>query len=359
MSAIQFTDRGVAVRVSGGSGVLARAALAARKAPSILNSQPWRWRVDGLMLELRADRSRQITALDPDGRMLTVSCGVALHHARIALAAEGVRTGVEYLPDPADPDLLATVRHLGSTHADPATLRAYRAITARHSDRRPFANRPVSDAALAPLRTAAERAGARLHVVSGPEVAWLRLAAERAAGTVLTEPEMRAAMAVWVRETREADGVPVDTILPDARHPVPMRPFMTGPRPADGPRSAFAWPEPEPGDTRTRYAVIYTIGDSRRDWLTAGEALSAVLLTATAEGLATSVMSDAVEIPEARALLRRALPTTGHPAVVVRIGLPAAGPVPRPAARRPGRDTVEVVVRDDGPDAGAGGDFRP
>src|SRR6185503_16306307 len=123
MSAIQITDRGAAVRVSGESGVLARAALTARKAPSILNSQPWRWRVDGRTLELRADRSRQISALDPDGRMLTVSCGAALHHARVALAAEGVRTTIGYLPDPADRDLLATLVHVGSAPlADPATL---------------------------------------------------------------------------------------------------------------------------------------------------------------------------------------------------------------------------------------------
>jgi hypothetical protein len=359
MSAIQFTDRGVAVRVSGESGVLARAALTARKAPSILNSQPWRWRVDGLVLELRADRSRQITALDPDGRMLTVSCGVALHHARVALAVEGVRIGVEYLPDATDPDLLATVAHLGPAPADPAMVRAYRAIAARHSDRRPFANEPVPAAALDRLRAAAERAGARLHVVSGPEVAWLTLAAERAAGTVLTEPEMRAAVAAWVRETCAADGVPVDTIAPGAHRPVPMRPFVSGPRPAEEPRSALACPEPEPGDTCTRYAMVYTAGDRRRDWLAAGEALSAVLLTATAEGLATSVMSDAVEVPEARALLRRALPTAGHPAVVVRIGRAAAGTAPGPAARRPGCDTVEIVARGDGSDDGAGRDFRP
>src|SRR5690349_8602977 len=113
MSAIQFTEQGTALRVSGESGALARAALTGRKAPSILNSQPWRWRVDGRTLELRADRSRRIAALDPDARLLTVSCGVALHHARTSLAADGVRFRVECLPDPADPDLLAAVTHLG------------------------------------------------------------------------------------------------------------------------------------------------------------------------------------------------------------------------------------------------------
>jgi hypothetical protein len=99
MAAIQFTDRGVPVRVSGESSVLARAALTAGKAPSILNTQPWRWRVDGRLLELRADRHRQVTGLDPDGRLLTLSCGVALHHVRVALATEGADIRVVHLPD--------------------------------------------------------------------------------------------------------------------------------------------------------------------------------------------------------------------------------------------------------------------
>jgi nitroreductase len=349
VSAIQFTDRGVAVRVSGESGVLARAALTAGRAPSILNSQPWRWRVGGRVLELWADRSRQVAALDPDARMLTLSCGVALHHARVALAAEGVRTRVEYLPDPADPDLLATVTHLGIDGTpDPASLRAYRAIATRHSDRRPFANEPVPDGALDQLRAVAERAGAHLHLVPGRDVAWLTLAAERAAGVALTEPDIRAAIADWMRPAGGPDGVPVDTIGPTAPRPVPMRPFMTNPQPQDTTapsRPTFAWPRPEPGDTRTRYAIIFTARDGRHDWLAAGEALSAVLLTAAAEGLATSVMSDAVEVPEARALLRRALPTAaGRPAVVVRIGRPAAGPEARPAERRPGREVIQLAA---------------
>ena len=72
--------------------------------------------------------------MDPDGRLLALSCGVALHHVRTALAADGVRTRVGYLPDPADRDLLAVVTHLDQAGpADPATLRAFRAIATRHS----------------------------------------------------------------------------------------------------------------------------------------------------------------------------------------------------------------------------------
>src|SRR5215468_586047 len=80
-------------------------ALAVR-APSIHNTQPWRWVFAGNSLQLYADRSRQLAAIDPDGRGLLVSCGGALYLAWLALAAQGWQVEVERLPDPADPDLL-------------------------------------------------------------------------------------------------------------------------------------------------------------------------------------------------------------------------------------------------------------
>jgi hypothetical protein len=343
VTAIQFTNREAAVRVSGESRVLARAALTALKAPSILNSQPWCWRVDGRVLELRADRARQITSLDPDGRLLTLSCGVALHHVRTALAVESVRVGVEYLPDPDDPDLLAVVTHAGTaTPADPATLRMYRAIAMRHSDRRPFDDAPVPDDALERIRTAAEQAGAHVQFASGGQLAWLTLASERATQVQLTKPDVRAATAAWLREADAPDGVPVGSIGPGVARPVPMRPFRTGGTPPAG-------RPPGHGDTQARYATIFTDGDSPRDWLAAGETLSAFLLAAATEGLATSMMSDLVEVPAARDLLRRTLSRVGHPAIVVRVGRCAAGPVPGPAARRPSHEMVQIAARP-GPD---------
>src|SRR5262249_12007497 len=111
MPAIQFTDRGAAAaRVSEQGRALAQAAVAALGAPSILNTQPWRWRIGGDIAQLRADRTRQVPSIDPDGRLLTLSCGIALHHARTALTALGSDVDVAHLPEAADPGLLATLR---------------------------------------------------------------------------------------------------------------------------------------------------------------------------------------------------------------------------------------------------------
>src|SRR3954469_19724852 len=71
----------------------------ATRAPSIHNTQPWRWRLDGDVLELRADRARQLRQLDPDGRSLLISCGGALYLAELGLAARGWAVEVSRLPD--------------------------------------------------------------------------------------------------------------------------------------------------------------------------------------------------------------------------------------------------------------------
>ena len=64
-------------------GAYMDAATVACRGPSILNTQPWLWRVRPDGLDLVADRSRQL--LRPEiplkaGRWC-FSCGVALHHA--------------------------------------------------------------------------------------------------------------------------------------------------------------------------------------------------------------------------------------------------------------------------------------
>src|SRR4051794_28766790 len=56
------------------------------RAPSVHNTQPWRWLIDGTRVELRVDRERQLMVSDPAGRNLLISCGAALHHLEVAAA---------------------------------------------------------------------------------------------------------------------------------------------------------------------------------------------------------------------------------------------------------------------------------
>src|SRR5919112_4182009 len=88
-----------------------RSALAlAAAAPSVHNSQPWRWVVGPHAVHLYADLSRWLPATDAQGRDMIVSCGAALHHARVALAAVGLASSVHRMPHPDEPEHLATLQ---------------------------------------------------------------------------------------------------------------------------------------------------------------------------------------------------------------------------------------------------------
>jgi len=321
------------------SQVFARAAATVLRAPSIWNTQPWHWRIDHETAELRADRSRQLRTIDPDGRLLTVSCGVALHHARIALAASDTAVIVDRLPRDDDPDLLATFRYAGKLPWSPAAQRLRRAIPLRRTDRRPFADAPVPKHIVDRLRDAAYQAGANMHIVRPQDLTVLAVAAGHAAAAERADPAYRAELADWTdARLGNGEGVPLDTAVALGARPVPIRDF-TG---ADDGPSVYSGPGTI--DHNARYGLIVTDMDQPAGWLQAGEALSAVLLTATAEHLATSAMSDLVEVRAARTLLRRMLGNIGHPVVGVRIGVPAPGTAPPQAPRRSAAETVEVMV---------------
>jgi hypothetical protein len=309
------------------------AATAALAAPSVLNTQPWRWRVTGGTLDLYADRDRQLRTADPDGRLLTVSCGIALHHARLALAAAGHACEVERLPDPAEPDLLARVRVTGAVAATPTELARYAAIPRRRTDRRPYAATPVPADVLARLVAAAGAEGGLLYRVRRDQMPMLAVAAARAGETQRADPAHRAELARWIdRPPGTPDGVPASTAVHRVPRRVPLRRLTLDP--------AAGLPAEPGGDQGAVYAVVAAPGDTPLDWLRCGEALSAVLLTAVTEGLASAPMTDVIEVPATRAMVRRLLDGAGHPGAVVRLGV---APDTAPVAAAPRRAAGEVI----------------
>lgn len=292
---------------------LHRAAAAALAAPSVYNTQPWQWSVRDGALELFADRRRQLAAADPDGRMLTISCGTALHFALTALAAQGVRAEVASLPDVSEPELLARIRPKNRVAPTPEQVRHYQAIQVRSSDRRPFDDQPVSPADVDALRGVVESHGVHLHTVPAEDMVPLIVMASTAADVGFGDPALRKERATWThRPVSSGDGVPTQTTVPDVPRRVRVRPFASDVDPQ--------LPAGEGTDRGTLYAVYFTDGDDVAEWLRTGEALGATLLTAVELGLAASIMSDVVEIPQSRAALSRILSGVGHPQIMARFG---------------------------------------
>jgi len=311
---------------------LAEAARVARLAPSVFNTQPWRWQVGSDAMDLCGDRARQLEA-DPAGRMLAISCGAALHHARVALAASGHRAAVERLPDADQPDLLARIRITGPYEPDLADLALREAIDRRRTDRRGYADRQVPDVVVARLRAAVEEQGAWLHVVPDEQLPMLAAATARAGELELADPDYRAELIRWTNRPQwSGDGIPPATAVRSTPRRVPVREFSLGPE--DG-------TDPGPGDDRGAvYAILYGDRDDTLGWLRAGEALSAVLLAATAVGLSAAPASAPIEVTATRELVRGLLSGLGHPFLILRFGF---GAVTGAAPAAPRRDPSEVI----------------
>ena len=123
---------------------LVQAADAARFAPSIHNTQPWRWVVQGGSLKLFGVTERQLTEQDPEGRMLLLSCGTALHHAQVALEAEGWRYEIAR-PESPENGPLAVITPTEQEPIRPEATRHFQMLQVRRTDRRTVTDEVVPE----------------------------------------------------------------------------------------------------------------------------------------------------------------------------------------------------------------------
>ncbi|ALL78672.1 nitroreductase [Pseudonocardia sp. EC080610-09] len=303
----------------------------ATRAPSLHNSQPWLFRLRPDRIDLRADPTRRVPVADPADRELRVGCGAALFTLRLALTAAGVRPLVSRFPEPHDPELVAVVRHGGAVPPTTVTQdqrRMLEAVPRRHTNRRPFRDTPVPRPVRAALRRAAFDEGAWLDLVTDPDdLAELGRLAREAHRRQCGDAAFTAELASWTGLGSDRDdGVPARAGGPC---PPPNQPWVTRDFAGDRhPRPAPAAFESDP-----LIAVLSVHTDGPREELRAGEALQRVLLTATAEGLSASFLSQLVEVPDVRERVRRLLGGTRPPQVVLRLG--HGVPVPATPRRRP------------------------
>ncbi|MFR9730074.1 Acg family FMN-binding oxidoreductase [Saccharopolyspora sp. MS10] len=308
-----------------------RTALAsASRAPSVHNTQPWRWRVARHSVHLYLDPDRALGALDPTGRESVISCGAALHHARIAFGAEGWRTTVHRVPNPGTPDHVAAIEFGRMDGPDPEAVELVAAAQRRRTDRRPFLPDPVPGELVEGFAAAAVAEGCAFEPITDDRHRRdLMLAIEEAGDRQRRSPDYRAELAEWAgRHVPGAEGVPAGSIPQRHDRGMPERDFSLA---AEG---ELAVPVLDDG---ALLAVLSTAGDDGGSWLVAGEALSAVLLLATRAGLATCPLSQIAEVGLSREHVRdHVLASPRYPQLALRLGWPVTAELPGPPTpRRP------------------------
>ncbi|HEY3466346.1 MAG TPA: NAD(P)H nitroreductase [Amycolatopsis sp.] len=304
------------------------------RAPSVHNSQPWYWRLGHSSLHLYADPDRLLRETDPDGRDLILSCGAALHHARVAFAALGWAAHVHRLPNPDEPDHLAAItleRH-EPTHDEIAMAAA---IPRRRTDRRRHSSWTVPRGHVEAMAMAAAREGTVLQAAENAARYHLATAIEEASQRHTDDPAYRTELAAWSGRHLSPDGVPArNTPAPDDT-PGALRtrpfadPLLTQP------------PDAKAEDDETVLLVLSTASDDRMSRLRAGEATSAVLLTANAFGLSSCPLTEPLELRDVRENIAEHVTGGSYPQMVLRIGWAPANTDPLPATPR--RDLADVL----------------
>jgi hypothetical protein len=306
----------------------------AARAPSVHNTQPWRFRISDYLIELHADTDRKLR-VDRAGREMLISCGAALFGLRLAVRSLGYQPVVELLPDPARPRLLARVTLGKAQPITPLERKLLEALPHRHTHRAAWDPGPLPAGLLARLQHDALAEGAQLALIDRA-LAFSKLAdLARAAGHRQDQnPAARDEMRRWSHSPADPapDGVPAHAFPATPDHQpgrLPQRDFDLG-------RGLGLLPGSGPPPAAT--AVLLTTGDTRADWLRAGQALHRLLAHAATQWVFASLHTQPLEAAPIRALIRDHLALPGNPQLLLQLG---RAHTTHATARRPPADLTE------------------
>jgi hypothetical protein len=335
------------------SAAIATVVATAARAPSVHNTQPWKFRIAGDVIELHADPDRILTQIDPAGREQMISCGAALFGLRLGLRQLGCLPAVELWPDPAQPWLVARAWPDGRAAVNTVEAELLAAVPHRHTHRGPFTPGEVSPRLLAALAADAAAEGSELRFIEEPGlVSNLAALVDLAAAEQQASAEISDETHHWLRPagSQARDGVPARA-APGAGEPVAPR-FRqrdfgaeagvgaaagAGTKAAAGEagagaRSKLADAEDSAGEPPAATAVLATAADTADDWLRAGQALNRLLLRAATRWVFASLQSQPLESPLYREQVRDLLGLPGQPQMLLQFGRANTAPA---TPRRP------------------------
>jgi nitroreductase len=306
------------------------------RAPSLHNSQPWRWVVEGDVFHLHSDPTRIGQHTDSTGREVIISCGAVLDHLRVAMAAAGWQANVDRFPNPNNLGHLASVYFSPIEFVTDAHRARAEAIRLRRTDRLPLAPPPQWDSFERVLLDVVDRADATLNVIPDDCRPHLAEASKLSEERRRYDSSYHAELRWWTSQVESPQGIPPNALVSEVEA---QRLDVSRHFPASGEGAR----RPEIARDQSKVLVLSTYDDSRRYALACGEALSTVLLECTMAGLATCTLTHMIEVTAAREIVRMLAGKSGMPQVLIRVGEAPENETPPPATpRRPLTDVLEI-----------------
>ena len=293
-------------------GILLTAAV---HAPSIHNTQPWRFEIHGPVIDVLLDRKRMLPVADPAGRAARIGIGAAVFNLRVAAAMLGHGTRIAPDPDPHHPQVVGRIFLADRKTPVPHLARLYCELRRRHTYRGPMLDQAIAPRVLARLEEAARADGATLRRLDPDETSRLADLLRRADGQELHDEDRLHERMQWTGGDRPRDGVQESALGPLPTRPAFVRDLTAG---FDSTHRSQATFESHP-----TLAVLCTPQEDANAWLQAGMALERVLLVATSYDLAGSFLNQVLEHSAPRAAVRELVGGRHWPQMVIRLGYPA------------------------------------
>ena len=248
------------------TAVIEQALKLACRAPSLHNSQPWRWVLEGNAVQLFEDKDRVLHATDHSGREALLGCGAALDHFRVAMAAAGWTANVDHFPNPNNPLWLASVDFTPMELVTDGHRRRAAAILRRRTDRLPFAEPPDWAQVESQMHRGVVGDAVRLDVVPDDLRHELAEASLLTESTRLYDSSYHAELSRWTRPYQTTQGIPPSALVSaDERDRVDVgRNFPVTPQ--SDRLVGF-------GEDHSKVVVLSTIDNDRANVLQCGETL--------------------------------------------------------------------------------------
>lgn len=316
------------------SEIIKKSVQLACRAPSVHNSQPWRWVSEGAVLQLFFDSRQRVKIADPAGREAIISCGAVLDHLRIAMLAAGWQSHIDRFPTPDDPDHLASIEFEPVELVTEVDRQRAEAIPLRRTDRLPFGH-PTFWSWFEPvLRGKIGSSTATLHGLAAEARPRLAEASHLTRTLRRNDASYQSELQWWTSPFAPSGGIPPEALASttegwrvDVARDFPVR--GNADRRAD---VAVDW---------SKIIVLSTAGDARPEVLGCGEALFTVLLECTMAGLATWALTHLIELDDSRDIVRKLVGGRREPQVLIRVGV--ARPIATPPAVTPRRSLDDVL----------------
>ena len=283
------------------------------RAPSLHNSQPWRWVLEDTTLHLFADHTRFEHRTMSTDREVILSCGVVLDHLQVAAAAAGWATNVERFPDPEDHDDLASIAFHRAASVTDHDRALGQAISVRRTDRLAFAAPEPWIVLSHLLHSVIDGTVAKLDVIDDDGRPALADASRRSEAHRSGDETYQCELEWWTECSGPDVGIPSSAM---ARAEEADRVDVARAFPVHG----IGIRRPQIDRDHSKILVLSTNEDSHRNTLQCGEVLSRVLLECTAAGFATCTLTHMIELHASREMILTLTGRRAEPQVLVRVG---------------------------------------